>query len=59
MIAHRPSALAAITKMVVLNDGKVAAMGPRDEILRKVMMKPSTQGTNVEPMAAITQGERN
>ena len=40
VIAHRPSALAAISKMLVLSDGKVAALGPRDDVLRKVVMRP-------------------
>jgi PrtD family type I secretion system ABC transporter len=55
VIAHRPSALAAIGKMVVLSDGRVAALGPRDEVLRKVLMRPATQG-NVERMPAISHG---
>ena len=38
VIAHRPSALAAIQQIMVLSDGKVAALGPRDEIMRKVLM---------------------
>lgn len=59
VIAHRPSALAAIGKMLVLSDGKVAALGPRDEIMRKVMMRPATQN-NVEPIQppALVQAER-
>lgn len=57
IIAHRPSALAAIGKMLVLTDGKVAAFGPRDEIMRKVLM-PQTAHGNVEPIQAATQGER-
>jgi PrtD family type I secretion system ABC transporter len=58
VIAHRPSALAAIPKMLVLSDGKTAAMGPRDEIMRKVMVRPAQQG-NVErlPTPAPSQGE--
>ena len=40
VIAHRPSALAAIGKMLVLSDGKMAALGPRDDVLRKVVMRP-------------------
>ncbi len=37
VIAHRPSALAVIDHILVLTDGKQAAYGPRDEILRKVL----------------------
>lgn len=57
VIAHRPSALAAIPKMLVLSDGKTAALGPRDEIMRKVMVRPTQQG-NVERLPA-TQNEGN
>ena len=53
VIAHRPSALAAIPKMMVLADGKTAALGPRDEIMRKVM-RPAQQG-NVERLNAPQQ----
>ena len=59
VIAHRPSALAAIPKMLVLSDGKTAAMGPRDEIMRKVMVRPTTQQGNVERLNAPTQVEGN
>ncbi|WP_373502987.1 type I secretion system permease/ATPase [Aestuariivirga sp.] len=52
VIAHRPSALAAIPKMMVLSDGKTAALGPRDEIMRKVMVRPTTAQGNVERINA-------
>jgi PrtD family type I secretion system ABC transporter len=55
VIAHRPSALAAIPKMLVLADGKVAAQGPRDEIMRKVMVRPTTPQGNVERLNAPQQ----
>jgi len=41
VIAHRPSALTAIGRMLVLADGKMAALGPRDEILPKVLVRPA------------------
>lgn len=56
VIAHRPSALAAISKMLVLADGRMAALGPRDEILRKVMRPAHPQG-NVERLNAPNQVE--
>jgi PrtD family type I secretion system ABC transporter len=43
VIAHRPSALTAIKDIMVLSDGRVAALGPRDEILKKVMQRPPGQ----------------
>jgi PrtD family type I secretion system ABC transporter len=55
IIAHRPSALAAISKMLVLSDGRVAAIGPRDEVLRKVLLRPANQG-NVQQMPTISHG---
>ncbi len=43
VIAHRPSALAVIDDILVLTDGRQAAYGPRDEILRKVLARPAVQ----------------
>src|SRR5262249_55678321 len=40
MIAHRPSALAACDKVLLLINGMQAALGPRDEVLRKVVVQP-------------------
>ena len=34
VVAHRPSALAGVDLVLVLKQGRVAAFGPRDEILR-------------------------
>jgi PrtD family type I secretion system ABC transporter len=39
VIAHRPSALASIQQIMVLSDGRMAALGPRDEIMRKVLQR--------------------
>ncbi|MCA0433930.1 MAG: type I secretion system permease/ATPase [Proteobacteria bacterium] len=36
IVAHRPSALQAVHDILVLNDGKQAAYGKRDEILKRV-----------------------
>jgi ABC-type protease/lipase transport system fused ATPase/permease subunit len=33
VVAHRPSAIAAVDKLLVLRDGTVGALGPRQEIL--------------------------
>jgi ATP-binding cassette subfamily C protein len=50
VIAHRPSALAAIQQILVLSDGKTAALGSRDEVMRKVLMRPAQgQAQNVQP----------
>jgi PrtD family type I secretion system ABC transporter len=54
VIAHRPSALAAVTQIMVLSDGKVAALGPRDEIMRKVLMR-TAGGTGAQQPPQIQQ----
>lgn len=37
VIAHRPSALAACNKVLVLEHGQVRAFGPKDEVLRGIL----------------------
>ena len=37
VIAHRASALAAVDKVLVLNQGRQLAFGPKDEVLRAAM----------------------
>jgi ATP-binding cassette subfamily C protein len=39
VVAHRPSALAAVDLTLVLNQGRVQAFGPRDEVLAKVLRR--------------------
>lgn len=39
VIAHRPNALAAVDHVLVLAEGRVAAFGPRDEVLRKTTVR--------------------
>jgi PrtD family type I secretion system ABC transporter len=41
VIAHRASALAAIDQVLVLNQGRQQAFGPRDEMLRNVLRPPA------------------
>ncbi len=36
IIAHRPSAIAFVDKLLLLADGEVKAFGPRDEVLQKI-----------------------
>jgi ATP-binding cassette subfamily C protein len=37
VIAHRPSAIAAVTQLAVMQAGEIVAMGPRDEILARTV----------------------
>ena len=36
VMAHRPSAIAAVDKLLMLRDGKVEAFGPKEEVLAQV-----------------------
>lgn len=40
VIAHRPSALTNINLVMVMRDGRVEAVGPRDEVLQKIVSRP-------------------
>ncbi|HZT27889.1 MAG TPA: type I secretion system permease/ATPase [Pseudolabrys sp.] len=37
VIAHRPSAIAGVDQILVMNQGKAQALGPKDEVLSKVL----------------------
>ncbi|AVJ22740.1 MULTISPECIES: type I secretion system permease/ATPase [Pseudomonas] len=41
VVTHRPSLLALVDRIVVVDDGKVVADGPKDEILAKLSGKPA------------------
>lgn len=36
IVAHRPSAIAFVDKLLMLADGEMRAFGPRDEVLKKI-----------------------
>jgi len=42
VIAHRPSVLTEADKVAVISGGQLTAIGPRDEVLRKVLRQPAT-----------------
>ncbi len=50
VIAHRPSALAAVDQVMVIAQGRSQAIGPKDEVLAKVMRRLS----GVPPAAGAT-----
>ncbi|KAF0136902.1 MAG: ATP-binding cassette subfamily C bacterial [Xanthobacteraceae bacterium] len=43
VIAHRPSAIAAVDVVGVMKDGRMHAFGPRDEVLKRVLAPPRGQ----------------
>jgi PrtD family type I secretion system ABC transporter len=38
VIAHRPSAIAAVDMVAVVREGRLQALGPKDEVLKRVMV---------------------
>src|SRR5829696_1603377 len=40
VVAHRPSALAAVDHLLVMGEGQVQAFGPKGEVLGKVVKRP-------------------
>ena len=55
LIAHRPSALAAVDLVMALHQGRQHAFGPRDEVLRKVL-RPD--GTAAQALKVVNEGGR-
>jgi ATP-binding cassette, subfamily C, type I secretion system permease/ATPase len=47
VIAHRPSALAAVDRVLVLHEGKQQAFGPKEEVLRAIVRPSPTPLTVV------------
>jgi ABC-type protease/lipase transport system fused ATPase/permease subunit len=55
VVAHRPSALAALDRVLVMRDGTMQACGPRDEVLRKTLVPqavPPAKPAAARPMQA-------
>jgi ATP-binding cassette subfamily C protein len=42
VIAHRPSAIAGVDHILVMNQGRMQAFGPKDEVLSKVLQRPAS-----------------
>ena len=59
VIAHRPSALASIQQILVLSEGRTVALGPRDEILKKVLNRPAAGEARAAPPAKPTLIQAN
>ena len=50
LVAHRPSQLGHVDRILVLNQGKVERLGPRDEVLRQI--------AGPRPVPAAVSGSR-
>jgi ATP-binding cassette subfamily C protein len=40
VVAHRPSAIAGVDRLLMMSQGRVQAIGPKDEVLSKVLQRP-------------------
>lgn len=62
IVAHQPSTLRTADSLLVLKDGRVAAFGERDKVLRALMQPPqqqrvvSIQRRSGEPLPTLLQG---
>ncbi|WP_420345525.1 type I secretion system permease/ATPase [Pelagibius sp.] len=48
VIAHRPSAIAAVDSLMCLADGQVGAYGPKDEVLKTVLARNVREGVGLK-----------
>jgi PrtD family type I secretion system ABC transporter len=63
VVAHRPSALAALDQVLVMRNGTVQALGPRDDVLRKTLVpQPSAPAkpaaATLQPLRAAASADR-
>jgi ATP-binding cassette subfamily C protein PrsD len=55
IIAHRPSALVAVDKVMILTDGRVQMFGDRDQILPQLAPQPAAAPQPKQPERAYVQ----
>jgi PrtD family type I secretion system ABC transporter len=60
VIAHRPSALAAVDLVLVMADGRAQAFGPKDEVLSKVLRRGAGSGSAApaQPALKVVESQR-
>ena len=39
VVAHRPSAIVSVDQLLLMNQGRVQAFGPKDEVLARVVQR--------------------
>lgn len=52
VVAHRPSALASVDLIMMMTEGRMAAFGPRDEILPRIIRRDAPTAPAAEPRSA-------
>ncbi len=63
VVAHRPSALIGLDKVMALAKGRVQALGPRDEVLKSVLrgpqpVAPKRDGATAHEGLSVIEGAR-
>lgn len=53
VIAHRPSALAAVDLVAVMQGGRMTSFGPKDEIIRKPARPAAAASSTAQPMMQL------
>jgi PrtD family type I secretion system ABC transporter len=57
IVAHRPSILGAVDKMLAMRDGAVEAFGPRNEVIQKYTPRGPAPRPTVVPLQASAPGQ--
>jgi ATP-binding cassette, subfamily C, type I secretion system permease/ATPase len=57
VVAHRPTALAAVDHVLIMNQGRAQAFGPKDEILSKYMVRRDPLPS--APLKVVYEHERS
>ena len=53
VIAHRPSAIAGVDLLLMMNQGRAQAFGPKDEVLARVLQQREQAGAR--PLKAVAE----
>lgn len=59
VIAHRPSALAAADMVLMMNEGRMQAFGPKDEVLAQILRKDRPQTASPKPLKIVGDGQES
>jgi PrtD family type I secretion system ABC transporter len=57
VVAHRPSALSATDKLALIENGRLADFGDRDDVLKKVMRREKVENVRPTPQLEPAKGE--
>ena len=53
VITHRPAALGQVDQVAIMEEGRIKAMGPRDEVLQGVMKRNTTPAPQQAPTVRV------